>query len=155
MKTALIIFAGLVAALLIAFYFLAASSRGGKAPGLIEGRLARCPDAPNCVCSEYKDDVSHYIEPIVIRHDTGSDAFQRLSKAIQHLGGEIRFQGDDYLAASFSSTLFRFVDDVEIRVDDKRKLIHVRSASRVGHSDFGVNRHRIESLREIYHGKTQ
>ncbi len=155
MKTVLIIFAGLVVALVIAFFFLATTSRDGKAPGLADGRLAKCPNSPNCVCSEYKDDARHYVDPIVIRHHTVSDAFQVLGKAIENLGGKIQSQSSHYLAATFSSTLFGFVDDVEIRVDANRKLIHVRSASRVGHSDFGVNRQRIELLREIYNSKTQ
>ena len=155
MKTALIVFAVLIVALLIAFFFMAATSRDGKAPGLVEGRLAKCPDSPNCVCSEYKDDARHYVDPIVMRHNTASDVFRVLREAIHTRGGKIQSQSSHYLAASFSSSLFGFVDDVEIRMDDKRKLIHVRSASRVGHSDFGVNRQRIERLRAIYNSKTQ
>ncbi len=56
----------------------------------------------------------------------------------------------DYLRAEFRSRVFRFVDDVEFLVDEHSRVIHVRSASRVGYSDLGVNRKRIESLRAAY-----
>jgi len=73
-----------------------------------------------------------------------------LKDVIQRMGGEIVDDQDAYLAATFSSGLFGFVDDLEIRVDRPAGLIHVRSASRVGHGDAGVNRKRVERLRSLY-----
>jgi len=58
----------------------------------------------------------------------------------------------DYLKAECRSALFRFVDDVEILFDDAEKRIHFRSASRVGRSDFGVNRNRMEEIRAAFKG---
>ena len=58
-----------------------------------------------------------------------------------------------YLHVEFSSLLFRFVDDVEFFLDDMEKLIHIRSASRVGYSDLGVNRRRVDKIRAEWHSR--
>ena len=63
---------------------------------------------------------------------------------------EIVTKTDNYLHAEATSQLLRFVDDLEIRVDEAERLIHIRSASRVGHSDLGVNRQRVESIRKLF-----
>jgi uncharacterized protein (DUF1499 family) len=57
---------------------------------------------------------------------------------------------DRYWRIEFRSRIFRFVDDVEFLFDPESKRIHVRSASRLGHSDLGVNRQRVETIRELY-----
>jgi uncharacterized protein (DUF1499 family) len=67
------------------------------------------------------------------------------------LGGVISRLEDDYLAAMFETTLFRFVDDVELRLDAEAGVIHIRSASRVGRSDLGANRKRVAVLRSRFH----
>ena len=54
------------------------------------------------------------------------------------------------VAAECRSRIFRFVDDVDFRFDDEARLIHFRSASRVGRSDLGVNRRRMEEMRRRY-----
>ena len=66
---------------------------------------------------------------------------------IRDMGGVIREQREDYLAATFTSSIFRYVDDLEIRVDVAAGQIHLRSASRVGRSDLGANRARVERLK--------
>ena len=66
------------------------------------------------------------------------------------MGGIIHQDTDSYVAATFRSNIFRFIDDFEIRLDTENKLIHIRSASRVGNSDFGANRKRIEKLKALY-----
>jgi len=65
-------------------------------------------------------------------------------------GGRIEEVDDSFLHATFRSSLFRFVDDVSCRLDDENNRIHIRSASRVGYSDFGVNRKRVEQLRKQF-----
>lgn len=140
----------LIIAVLVMFFVLALQSRSGAPPGPVDGRLARCPSAPNCVGSEYPDDKSHYIPPLPYATGTADDALARVRSAIQAMGGEVRQEGEGYLAATFSSRVFGFVDDLEVRVDREARVIHVRSASRVGRSDLGVNRKRVERLREIY-----
>ena len=66
------------------------------------------------------------------------------------MGGSIEDESKDYFASTFSSGIFGFVDDFEIRIDPVKKIIHIRSASRVGHGDMGVNKKRIELLKQLY-----
>lgn len=141
-------------ALAMATYFilLAQNSRTGKPPGLVEGRLARCPNKPNCICSEYPDDAAHYEKPIDMGRTDAREIMARLKTIIEKMGGRIETESDDYIASSFSSTVFGFVDDLELRADLKSELIHIRSASRAGTSDLGVNRKRVEKLRGQYIG---
>ena len=150
MKTALISLSLLILAFLALFFILGAISKSGKAPGLIDGRLSQCPDKPNCVCSEHKDDAGHYVEPVVIPENNAVNTLSVLKNVIQDMGGSIQAEADNYLAATFSSAIFGFVDDLEIRIDTDRAVVHVRSASRVGHGDLGVNRHRTELLGKLY-----
>ena len=78
----------------------------------------------------------------------------RLKTVIREIGGSIQVEKADYLAATFTSSIFRFVDDLEIRIDTGQQLIHLRSASRVGRSDGGVNHKRLEYLKNSFHLKT-
>jgi len=121
--------------------------------GLIDGKLRPCPDTPNCVCSEASHtDAMHFIEPIPVPADRADTAWEKLLEAVQGEGGEVKLQSDGYMHATFTSMIFRYVDDVEARLDDDAGLIHLRSASRVGHSDLGANRKRIEGIRKRYEG---
>nr|WP_197501607.1 DUF1499 domain-containing protein [Hyphomonas sp. Mor2] len=134
---------GLVVLILLgvgAFAFLGMQSRGGEAPGLVEGRLADCPSSPNCVSSEAGTADDKQVAPLPLA------AWADLPTVIAEMGGEITAQDESYLAAEFSSSLFGFVDDVEFRLTGAD--IQVRSASRVGHSDAGVNSARVADLRE-------
>ncbi|HEY8265096.1 MAG TPA: DUF1499 domain-containing protein [Steroidobacteraceae bacterium] len=112
--------------------------------GVKDGRLAACKPTPNCVSSQADPaDQEHYIEPIAY-----SDTMQELRRAVESMtrATVIREEGN-YLYAEYKSALLGYVDDVELWLDDKTRLVHVRSASRLGRSDFGVNRKRIEELR--------
>lgn len=150
MKITLISLSLFILAFLALFFILGVMSKSGKAPGLIDGRLSPCPDKPNCVCSEHKDDAGHYVEPVFIPENNTLDTLPVLKKVIQGMGGSIQAESDNYLAATFSSAIFGFVDDLEIRIDTDQEVIHMRSASRVGHGDMGVNRHRTELLGKLY-----
>jgi len=112
--------------------------------GLQHGKLRPCPDSPNCVCSEQHSQSSeqHALTPI----NAGYGAWKKLAKIIIRQGGEIQQDDGSYLHATFTSSVFRYVDDVELRLDEDLGLIHIRSASRVGRSDFGVNRKRVERI---------
>ena len=117
--------------------------------GLAEGKLPACPKSPNCVLSQTTDQ-SHFIEPL---HYSGphADSFSSLLAIIKSMKGtKIITQTENYIHVEFTSRLFRFVDDVEFLVDEKANVIHVRSASRVGYSDFGANRKRIEKIRKSF-----
>ncbi len=111
-------------------------------------KLPLCLNTPNCVSSQADNtDKKHYIEPFKIS-GTAFDAWEALIKAINnHARMVITHQTDDTLHAEATSLVLHFVDDINAVLDNKAKLIHIRSASRTGHSDFGVNRKRIEALR--------
>jgi uncharacterized protein (DUF1499 family) len=114
--------------------------------GVVEGKLAICPDKPNVVCSQATDS-RHAIEPFAIR-GTASESMQGLRELIAKQSRmQIIAQTDDYLHVEARTLLLRFVDDVEFYVDREKGVIHIRSASRVGYSDMGVNRKRMENLR--------
>lgn len=153
MKATLIAISILLVAFLARLVILAISSKGGEAPGLVDGRLAKCPDRPNCVCSEDKEDSSHYIAPLILPQDTTFDTLPFLKEVIHEMGGRIRAENAAYLASTFSTAVFGFVDDLEIRIDSDQGAIHIRSASRVGNSDLGVNNRRVESLKKRYLNK--
>ena len=153
MKIALIILAFVIVAFIISFFILGVISKSGKAPGLVEGTLSKCPDKPNCVCSEQKDDVNHYIDPIIIPQNITFDTLPILKNVIRDMGGTIYAESKNCLASTFSSSIFGFVDDFEIRIDSNQKVIHIRSASRVGYGDAGVNKKRTELLKKLYNKK--
>jgi uncharacterized protein (DUF1499 family) len=118
--------------------------------GVHEGRLAPCPPSPNCVCSQ-GGDAAHAIEPLRFTKSP-AEAMAGLKEVIQNQKRTtIVTETTNYLHVEFRSALFRFVDDVEFLVGDK--VIQARSASRVGHSDLGVNRKRIEAIRKQFDGR--
>jgi len=113
--------------------------------GLQDGKLQGCPGSPNCVCSEsFCKAGAEYIDGLAFKNSSVS----RLENAVLSMGGNVIEKTQDYLYTTYSSSLLRFVDDVEFRFDQQTQVWQVRSASRVGHSDLGVNRKRIESLRD-------
>jgi len=117
--------------------------------GVRDGRLARCRRTPNCVSSQAgPEDRGHYIAPLAFAGDPDA-AMAALRQVVEATPGArvIRAQ-PDYLYAEYRSRLMRFVDDVEFALDAPAGVIHVRSASRVGIRDFGVNRARVEALRK-------
>lgn len=153
MKTVLIILSLLIVSCVLLLSILGVISRSGKAPVLVAGSLAKCPDSPNCVCSEQKGDANHSIDPISLPQDITFDPLSILKNVVKGLGGTIRTESDHYFAATFSSAIFGFVDDLEVRIDSTQKVIHIRSASRVGYGDAGVNRKRTELLKKLYSQK--
>ncbi|MBW4542726.1 MAG: DUF1499 domain-containing protein [Myxacorys chilensis ATA2-1-KO14] len=120
----------------------------GKQPttlGVRNGRLSPCPATPNCVCSQDSDS-AHHIEPLKL--SSPETAIADLKRTIEALPKtKIVEESNDYLYAQFTSKLMGYVDDVEFYVDRAANVIHVRSASRLGKSDLGVNRKRIELIR--------
>jgi uncharacterized protein (DUF1499 family) len=153
MKTISIILFFSIITFFILFFVLGLASKSGKAAGLIDGRLSKCPDKPNCVCSEYKNNPHHYVEPIAIIQQVIPEVMADITGVILDMGGSIQSGNNHYLASTFTSRFFRFVDDLEIRIDPVEKLIHIRSMSRIGHSDLGVNSKRIELFKKLYKKK--
>ena len=123
----------------------------GETPilGITAGKLIQCPDKPNCVNSQIIDN-EHFIEPIII-NKTQIEPKEQLIQIINSIkSAKIKEVKNDYLRVEFVSTVFGFVDDVEFyfpAATSDKVVVDVRSASRLGHSDFGVNRKRIEEIR--------
>ncbi|MCP4337630.1 MAG: DUF1499 domain-containing protein [Desulfobulbaceae bacterium] len=108
-------------------FILIACSTTPPASELMDGHLRPCPKRPNCTTSD--SGISSSIAPISF-HGSPEKAWQQMKILIQELGGEI--------------------DDVELRMESQENLIHIRSGARVGYSDFGVNRKRIEKIQQLF-----
>lgn len=134
----------LVLAVLFIFALLALARLSMASPrvGLKNGRLMSCPGSPNCVNTELKPELAIYFPECMEQQ-----AWLHLADSIQALGGHIILVEDNYLWSEFHSRWLGFVDDVEARLDKENNVIHLRSASRVGYSDFGVNLRRINKIR--------
>ena len=150
LKTIFITVFLIVAAGILLMLVLAVLSKSGKPPGLVAGKLSMCPDKPNCVSSEQHGDAVHYLEPVALQSAASPDPLTVIKGVIADMGGVIQEQDGGYIAATFSSPVFGFVDDLEVRVDPGERLVHIRSASRVGYGDAGVNRKRVERFRKLY-----
>ena len=116
------------------------------ATGLDSSHLSACPSSPNCVVSQDGDE-DHAIAPIAYQGDRAS-AKETLLKVLSVVPRtEVVEQTENYIHSESTSRIFKFVDDVEFYFPEDENVIHVRSASRVGESDLGVNRRRIEQIR--------
>lgn len=119
--------------------------------GLRSGRLAACPDKPNCVSTQ-AESPDQRAEPIPCR-GSSSEVLAAIRKVVEAMPGGAVVSVDPasgYLHAEFRSLVFGFVDDVELLLDPVRHELHFRSASRVGYSDLGVNRARMERFRREF-----
>jgi len=115
--------------------------------GIKDGRLASCPSSPNCVSSDAPDS-AHSIAPFQLSVPAG-DAWRVLRTTLENAPRtKIVTASEDYLHAECSSAVFGFVDDLELHLRPPQNIIAVRSASRLGYGDFGVNRKRVEALRQ-------
>ena len=110
------------------------------------GHLEACPPSPNCVTSESADE-KHAIEPITYNgsRDTARKTLLKVLSVIPRT--EVIEENNRYIHALAKSRVFGFIDDVEFYFPKHKNIIMVRSASRVGESDLGVNRRRIEQIR--------
>ena len=115
--------------------------------GVSAMRLAPCPGAPNCVSSD-AEDPARSVTPFRIEGSTDEAWKAAFDELIQLPRTKIVDEGPDYLHAVCSSQLFGFEDDIELQLREAEGIIAVQSASRVGYSDLGVNRRRVEYLRE-------
>ena len=135
--------------LALTFVLTACSTDQSIKTGATSDRLSPCPNSPNCV-SSLSEDKSHQVEPLTYNAPL-DEAREILISVINSMKrSEIVTAENNYLHATFTSFLFRFVDDVEFSFDDERKIIDVRSASRTGYYDFGQNRRRVEEIRKRF-----
>jgi len=143
---------GLLGMLLAAIFLLGCS--GTRPPGVGQGagKLAPCPQTPNCV-STNADDRTHAIAPLEYQGPK-EQAMEDLAAAIEAMPRtNIIKKSENYLYAQFTSAFWRFVDDVEFSFAPDSTIIHFRSASRLGKSDFGVNRDRMEGIRRRFRAR--
>ena len=141
------ILAAIIILIVIAFFVLGLVSKKGQAPGIQAGHLQPCVSAENCVISESIEGDKSTIEPLAFSGDK-NEFLGKAKAAVESLGGEIVRIETDYIAATFTSGIFGFVDDLELRVSDDN-LLHFRSASRVGRSDLGANKKRVDTLKAL------
>lgn len=117
----------------------------GKRPtnlGVKDGKLAPCPNTPNCVSSQ-SEDSEHAIDPLPYV------SIAQIKNVVENMERTtIIEETENYLYAEFKTKLMGFVDDVEFYKDDSNQVVHLRSASRLGKSDLGVNRKRAEAIRQ-------
>jgi len=133
----------------IALAVLSASARMPKSLGVVDGLLASCPNSPNCVSTQATDN-QHQIEAIAF-DGSSDDAIRQLKTVVAAIPRmKIVTQTENYLHTEATSLIFRFKDDVEFFIDRHAKVIHFRSASRVGYSDLGANRARMENIRKAF-----
>ena len=137
---------------LLSFIFLMGCSGTIPKLGVNSGQLKPCPDKPNCVNSQTADKI-HFIQPMHFS-GTGQDAQERLLQVLKALQQtKIVAVQENYIRVEFTSKVFRFIDDAEfyfLSAENGKTIINLRSASRIGHSDFGVNRERIEQIRNKF-----
>ena len=146
LKAAGLVLTALVLLLVARFVYLNMTATPPDHAQAGQSALAPCPDSPNCVSSQAERE-SQRIEPLLVEGDA-AEAMAKLESAVERMTrARVVTSADGYLHAEFTSALFRFVDDLEAIYDPDLPGFHVRSASRVGHSDLGANRKRVEALR--------
>jgi uncharacterized protein (DUF1499 family) len=117
-----------------------------SAVGIDRGHLSSCPASDNCVVSQDADS-KHAIDPITyhVDHDKARETLLKVLTVVPRT--QVIEQTDNYIHALSKSRIFKFIDDVEFYLPPNESVIHLRSASRVGESDLGVNRRRLEQIR--------
>ena len=136
---------------IVIVYALSLFARQPPNLGVKNGKLAACPSSPNCVSTQ-AEDTEHRIE--AMRYiGTPGEGMAKLKQTLATLPRtQIVTETEDYLHAECRSLIFRYPDDVEFWIDEPNGTIQFRSASRLGRSDFGVNRERMEAIRAAFNG---
>jgi uncharacterized protein (DUF1499 family) len=133
------------------FFFILTNGCSGTKPTSI-GQFINCPDKPNCISS--KSSSSSHTPPLTYQGST-LKAKKDLLKVIESIArAKVSTNNTNFLHVEFTSKIFRFVDDVEFYFDEP-EVIHFRSASRIGHSDMGINRDRMEEIKKLFNKISQ
>ncbi|MES2121472.1 MAG: DUF1499 domain-containing protein [Chlamydiota bacterium] len=135
----------LLIVLILVGWFLWKNMTIPSTTGLIDGKLQPCPQSPNCVSCQ-NTDPRHAIAPLPLVPGKSLDFIAQFLE--ENYLAEVVTKTSVYMHVVVTTDLCRFKDDLEFFVDDEKKEICVRSASRVGYGDGGINRARIEKLRE-------
>lgn len=133
---------------LIAPVLLLAACSGKPPPnlGVRDGQLSPCPNKPNCVSSQSADK-SHFVEPLGFAVPASVTQRALLDVLPKMEGAKLVTAEAFYIRFEFTSKTMKYVDDVEFLIDPLSNIVHLRSASRLGYSDMGVNRRRVEDIR--------
>ena len=136
-------------ALVVGLSFTAARKSTGMSPPSFgpDGALPPCGKNPNCVSTEVAPDHAAHIKPV-----QAQITIEQLAVHLQTLGGRITSQSETQLQAEFRTPLFKYVDDMMVVQDDG--TFRIRSSSRVGKSDLGANRKRVEALRQLINSQS-
>jgi uncharacterized protein (DUF1499 family) len=140
--------------ILLGFSIVAIMIVGGRAQGSDSSKsvLLTCPNSPNCVSSRASEG-PRKMDPIGYKGSV-EDARQRVLEIVRSFPRVAVVESSgNYLKVEVRSAIFYFIDDVEFEFDDAPKLVHFRSASRLGYYDFGVNRRRMEAIIRKISGK--
>ncbi|WP_339725891.1 DUF1499 domain-containing protein [uncultured Paraglaciecola sp.] len=141
---------------LLSFIVLVGCSGTIPKLGVKSGQLMPCPDKPNCVSTQATNE-AHFIQAIAFSGSV-QEAQDRLLQVLEGMERtKIIATEENYIRAEFTSNVFRFVDDAEfvfLSAAEGKTMIHLRSASRIGHSDFGVNRQRMEQIRNTFNSNS-
>ena len=148
-KSFCIRFSVLVLVLAGTMAFISCMSEAPENIGLQNGKLADCPSSPNCVCSQQdKSDEKHFIEALSYQAEPAV-VMSHIKEVLNSMSRtKVISESENYLHVECTSLIFRFKDDLEFFIDTEQQKIHFRSASRVGHSDLGVNRKRVEEIKK-------
>ena len=120
-----------------------------KPIGITNGKFHPCPKSPNCVSTQ-STDKQHKMSPLIynISPEEAKSKILRIINSLKRT--RIKTETENYIHVEFRTAVFRFVDDVEFYFDDSEKIIHFRSAARLGYSDMGVNRKRMENITTLF-----
>lgn len=155
-KNLFLIAVGLAALVVIAGQ---AGLLGGQRPelGVVDGRLQPPSPTPNSVSSQTHLHPGHpqaayaAVEPLPLKAAGAAESLRVLVGVLQAMPGvTVVEQKDNYLRAQAQTRWLKFIDDLEFWIDPQQARIEVRSASRLGRKDFGVNRARLEAIRAAY-----
>ncbi|HAV61386.1 MAG TPA: DUF1499 domain-containing protein, partial [Verrucomicrobiales bacterium] len=135
---------------LVALKLISFTGTAPERPAVVTA-LPGCPASPNCV-SSMDTDPTHAVAPLPAREDAAA-ALAALEEVMAGLGGVKVRENGSYRHFTFRSRWMGYVDDVELLANPEQNRIEVRSASRSGYGDFGVNRRRVEAIRQAYEAR--
>lgn len=139
--------------LIILLLIVSCSSDNMENVGLIKEadsiQFKACPKKPNCYSSTEEMNSDNYFFPVTIK-EPSEVAFKKSLKIIEQMGGKTVTQKDNYIHATFTSNIFKFIDDFEVYTGDQ-DIVEIKSSSRMGHSDLGANKKRLTDFTFRYH----
>lgn len=133
----------------LTLFFLVSNCTGTRPNdlGITQGKLKACPNTPNCVSSQSDPkDEEHYLAGLPYKKTTAEAMAVLKERILNHPRTAIIKEEKNYIYSEFTTLIMRYVDDVEFYFDENSKTLHFRSASRLGKSDLGLNRKRINTL---------